>query len=847
MRPLLWISLAFLLGLVIAQVASLPVSIWVVLVFATLGLGLLWRSLTLALEMVSFARGVTIATMLLVFLFLGAVRYQAAIPVFDASDIGWYNDREHESLVTGWVTEPLDRRDKSSNLQVRATSIDTGEGTDVEVKGSLLATISPDEEYHYGDIVRLRGILETPPEDEVFSYRDYLARQGVYSIMRSAEVTVLPGRSGNFFIRGLYAVKEKALITVYRIFPDPEASLLAGILLGVDNGLPKNLEDDFKNTGTAHIIAISGFNISLITAILLAAFGRLLGRTRGAMFAGAGILLYTLLVGADASVVRAAAMGITALLARHFGRRQDGLNILFVVAAGMNAINPRYIEDVGFQLSFFATLGLILYAEPLAKFAERLLSSFKLQPQTMQKTSHLISDFILLTLAAQITTLPIMAFHFGRLSLISFIANPFILPAQPPVMILGGLAVISGMLLQPLGQLLAFITWPFVSYTIHMVELFGSMPGASIAVNFPPWEVIAWYVVLLGLTYGREPLKEFIQSLKKQNSPIPVWTAIGTLTIIAVLVWQMVLTLPDGRLHVTFLDAGTSDAILIQTPSGDNLLINGGESISKLSSQVGKRLPLFNRKLDWLIVASTQESQVNALPRLMDRYPADQALWAGNVEASYPARALKEWLTSHQVRVTNAEKDQTLDLGSGATLTVVSVDERGAVLLIRYGGFSLLLPVGMKLDTLTELQMDETLPPLTALLLADSGYAQLNPPAWIDFLNPQILILSVASDNKDGLPDEEVLDAVGERTLLRTDVNGWIEISSDGKSLAVEVEKATPAISTPSIPTESTEPPIPTGEPVETEPPIGTEPPVPFPIPSDEPSATEPPIPISPP
>jgi len=610
----------------------------------------------------------------------------------------------------------------------------------------------------------------------------------------------------------------------------------------VDNGLPGDLEQAFKDTGTAHIIAISGFNISIIVELFIYLFGRLFGRNRGAIFAALGVILYTLLVGAGPAVLRAAAMGLSALLARHFGRRQDGLNMLLLVAAVMNLINPLYIQDASFQLSFFATLGLILYAEPLSGFATRLLSSFNLGSGTIQKVSPLISDFILLTLAAQVTTLPIMAYHFNRLSLISFVANPFILPAQPPVMILGGLADILGMLLQPLGQLAAFIAWPFLSYTIRMVDLFGNMPGAAISVNFPFWGVIAWYAVLLGLTFGREPLKEFFQALKKRNPTFPVWAVLGALTILAVLVWRAVLSLPDGKLHITFLNVGASDAILIQTPSGDNLLINGGESLSDLSSQIGQRLPLFNRKLDWLIVASTQENQVAALPRLMERYPPKQALWAGNVEASYEARALNEWLTSHRVRVTRAEQDQVLDLGNGATLTVSAVDELGAVLLIEYGGFRALLPVGMSFDSQTELQADETLPSLTALLLADSGYAPLNSAGWIDFLKPQLAILSVSADSYNGLPDLETLEAVGKRTLLRTDINGWIEIASDGKSIWVEVERTTPEVPTPSTPSETLEPGL-TEPSFSTEEPFLTEPPVP----TGEPSATEPPVPTSPP
>ncbi len=162
MRPLLWISLAFLIGIATAQAASLPVSLWIMLAVITLVLGILWRFLTNSLELTSLARGVTSATLFLIFLFLGAVRYQAAVPVFDASDLGWYNDRGHDSLVTGWVSEPPDRRDKFSNLRVQVTSIDAGDGTDIEVDGTLLARVGANEEVQYGEVVRVRGELQTP-------------------------------------------------------------------------------------------------------------------------------------------------------------------------------------------------------------------------------------------------------------------------------------------------------------------------------------------------------------------------------------------------------------------------------------------------------------------------------------------------------------------------------------------------------------------------------------------------------------------------------------------------------------------------------------------------------------
>lgn len=805
-RPLLLVSLGFLCGLVLAQSVALPVAVWLMLAVIALLIGILWRFLTASLELESLASQIVSITIFSIFLCLGAARYQFAIPTYDAFDLAWYNDRDYDVRVTGWVTEPPDIRDTYANLRIRVTGLDTGEDKDLEVNGLLLVRVDPNEEYQYGDILRLRGRLKTPAENEEFSYREYLAREGIYSIMTSDEVTRLPGREGNFFTRGLFALKTYALETIYRIFPDPEASLLAGILLGVDNGLPEDLQQSFKDTGTSHIIAISGFNIAIIASIFLSIFGRVFGQRRGAVFAGIGIIFYTLLVGADAAVVRAAVMGVTALFARHLGRRQDGLNTLFVVAALMTLFNPLYVQDVGFQLSFAATLGLILYAEPLSQFVVRLLAVLKVTTETIEKISQPISDFFLLTLAAQLTTIPIMAYHFNRLSVVSFIANPFILPAQPAVMILGGLADMLGMIFEPLGQIVAYIAWPFVAYTIHAVELFGNVSWAAFSVDFPFWAVILWYVVLLGLTFAGPRFKEFMQNLNMRFPKIPVWAVISGLTILVILVWRSALATPDGKLHITFLDVGSSDAILIQTPSGGTVLVNGGESISQLSSQLGSRLPLFNREIDWLVIASTQENQVNALPRLMERYPPKDVLWAGNVEASYPSRTLEAWLTENGVRITRAEKDQVLDLGDGATLTVLSSGPRGAVLLIEYEGFRALLPIGLTFDEEHMLPVFEHEGPYNVLLLADSGYAKTNPVEWIDLWDPQLVVLSVAADDLNNLPDVETLEAIGDRPLLRTDANGWIEITTDGTQVWVNVERGGPAPTSTPTPSATLDP-----------------------------------------
>lgn len=794
--PLMWFSLAFLAGIILASLVSLSIWIWIGITVFAIVLLLLSQIITPRIpatsqfSLLSFLRPFTFV--LLTALFLGAARYQLSVPKFDAHHIAFFNDRDYDLLITGTIVEPPDYRDEYTNLRVQVQKVDTGEG-DLEeaVNGLLLVRVSNNQIYHYGDIIRLRGKLKTPPENEDFSYRDYLASKHIHSYMTSAEVTILPGVGGNPFSRTMYAIKDRSLENIYRIFPDPESSLLAGVLLGVDTGLTRELQQAFKNTGTAHIIAISGFNISIIAGIFFAFFSKFLGPRRGSLLAILGIAFYTLLVGADAAVVRAAIMGSLALFARQVGRRQFALNTLLAVAMLMCLWNPLYIWDVGFQLSFFATLGLILYATPLSEAANRLITRY-FPTSTAERFAELFSEFVLLTLAAQITTIPIMAYHFQRISLVSFIANPFILPAQPAVMILGGLAVLLSLVWLPIGQIAAWVAWPFVVYTIRMVEIFDSIPHGTIVLGeLSIWFVIIIYVLLFAVTFGGAQIKEGVQSMKgpRRAGLIGVGTGLLVVLLALLLITRAATSIPDRLLHVTFLDVGSADAILIKTPNGRHVLINGGPSVTTLSDELGRRLPAFNRKLDWLIVAATDEDDVAALPRVIERYPPDAVLWSGNREASFSSRVLNEYLSVQALPVTDAEPEQVLDLGNGATLSVVTSGPRGAILLLEWDDFRALLPVGMSFEALDQLSDGAEIGPVTLLSLADSGYAESNPPEWIANLNPELVLLSVSAADENGMPDGEVLESLKDYELLRTDSNGWVEITTNGEQMWVNVER----------------------------------------------------------
>ncbi|MCJ7658034.1 MAG: ComEC/Rec2 family competence protein [Anaerolineales bacterium] len=799
--PLFWLSLAFIIGIGLGEYLDWRLYIWVTLgVIALFNLLLIWLIRHFYIQIYHVIRDSIPSLsvpypLLFMFLCLGAVRLLAAQPDLAAPEfIAAHNDTDKVVTVRGVLDAPADVRDTSINLRVEAELIRyEGEPLSIPTEGLLLARVETGGEWRYGDFVALRGQLNTPPEDEEFSYRDYLAHQGIYAYMSSAEAIRLEGGHGNPILSAIYALKRHALATVYQLWPDPEASLMAGILLGVETGIPANVQEAFKNTGTSHIIVISGFNITIIAGLFVLLFSKLLGRLRGAFAAAFAILVYTILVGADAAVVRAAIMGWVALLAWLVGRRQAGLTTLTFTAGVMAVIDPYILWNIGFLLSFAATLGLVLYAEPLTQIFTNLTSRF-IPATTAERLAKPIGEYFLFTMAAMVTTLPVIIYFFHRFSIVSFIANPVILPVQPAVMVLGGLAVLLGLVYLPLGKLAGLLAWPFVVFTIRAVELFDKIPeGVVVLGSVSLVSVALFYALLFGVTIEGSRLREIITERWGGWKSAITAGGVTLLGLLTIFVWVGAAGAPDGKLHLTLLDTNTDrdsgEAVLIQSPSGRSLLINGGASPLRLSDSLGRRLPFFNRELDTLIIAGPEEGELEALPRVVEQYPPGEVLWAGPRNASYDARRLRKVFESQDVEIVAAEIGQVLDLGGGAELHVLTTSKRGAVFLLEWENFRVLLPLGANFEDLEELNYGRDIGPVTSLLLADNGYAASNLPDWIENLNPQVVLLSVALTDRDGRPDDELIDSLVDYTLLRTDQNGWIQLSTDGEQLWVEVER----------------------------------------------------------
>ncbi len=418
---------------------------------------------------------------LLIFV-LGAIRYTATLPAFDERSLARLNDAG-PVLLEGSVVDPPIVHDRIAEIRLEAARVRV-ERTWREVAGLALVQVPRETDVRYGDRLQVYGQPATPFESPNFSYKEYLARQGIYTTLRVyGSPTLLARDQGHPFFTALYAFRARALTTVHSLFPEPTASLPRRHSAGDDAGLSREVEEAFRKTNTAHIIAISGFNISLIAG-LLAAFARRMSRRRGVLtvFVLVGLATYTLLVGAAPSVVRATLMASLAVLARYWGRESDALNALAFAGLAMLCSTRACCTISAFNSVFLRRWGLLLYVQPITQWATRVLARGLPAPQAPQWAGAL-SDALIVTLAAQLTTTPLIVFAFHRVSPIALVTNLLILPAQPAVMVLGGLATLGGLVFQPLGQLAAWVAWPFLAWTIGVVQWTASWPIASLPVD----------------------------------------------------------------------------------------------------------------------------------------------------------------------------------------------------------------------------------------------------------------------------------------------------------------------------------------------------------------------------
>ncbi|MCY4464142.1 MAG: ComEC/Rec2 family competence protein [Chloroflexi bacterium] len=778
---LVYFVVAWVTGIHIAQAApQINTTFWLSGIILCLALG--W----------AFRRSPWLLLLVTVAALCGGAWQAALIP--PSSEIAAYNGSA--GTVTGIVTAEPDLRDDRILLRVDAESIFV-HNHDQATSGLVLVEADRSATVAYGERIRATGRLEMPPSWDSFSYAEYLTRQGVFSRLPNAAVQVISAGHGSPIQSLLIELKQSVKRNIGDALPDPQASLLTGILTGDESGISAELAEDFSRVGASHVIAISGFNMVIVSAVVFRVILALSGGDKS--FAGfcavVIIMIYAVFVGGSPGVMRAALMS-SLVIVGDLLRRKTYRPASLAFAALILLSDPNVLHDLGFQLSFCAVLGLVLFADPLSLGLKRLLQ--RILPRRLALPLHgLLAEPLVATIAAQITTLPLTILYFGKLSLVALPVNLLIVPGQAALLVLGLAAVAVYVFVPALGTLLLWADMVFLSWTIGVVRAFAQLEFAELLVDLDGRVIQAFYILLIGGAIMKDAQLPFAHKLLAfVRRRIVVFGMAGSACAMIALMLAMLFSRSDGQLHVWLLDLGHSNAVLMQSPGGAQILVDGGRFPSRLLTAIGDRLPFYDRTIELLAITHPDEWDISALNQVMERYEIGAALYHGQPNHGEVFEQIEKQLDTNGTPFAPVRAGYRIQLDDGLVLDVLhpparpsitdNLHDSALVLRVSYGSASFLLTSDLGLDGQRELLSRGASPAATILQLPQHATRSSLDEEFLRRVQPQLAMVQIDAANRRGDPDPDTLDMLDEDLpVLRTDEAGTIHISTDGERLHV--------------------------------------------------------------
>lgn len=484
--PLFWIGIAFIIGIAAASHADISSQTIVFLLLITLITSIFEMRWSLKHKHFLLQQKLFKIPISLLFAasFSGALIFHNNLPIAKEDHISMYTEN-HQAAVIGLIhSDPIETNRYTSAIISAMEIIDGGKTR--TVTGKIRVTLPQGIPISYGDIVRMEGTLDSTLHAATLPHQSRDGRQKVFVKMDFPEVEIVKSYQGNPILSALYTTREQANIAIFDMMPYPESAVLSGILLGLDTSIPEYLWNGYRATGIAHIIAISGFNISIFTHLLYRALDKKMRTSRALPITILTVILYTILVGAETPVVRAAIMATIGLPASRIGRKTIGIHNLILAATIMLAINPFLLWEISFQLSFLATLALQVMVDPINHW---IMTRGNLTKEGSK--DHPLLNIITPTICASFVVFPILFRITGTISVVSLLANSLVGPLQPFIMLGGGIATIISLISPFIGRVLGAFVWPLVAFCNQVALRLSVNPAST---RYLPGEV---YVVSL--------------------------------------------------------------------------------------------------------------------------------------------------------------------------------------------------------------------------------------------------------------------------------------------------------------------------------------------------------------
>ncbi|NLB78800.1 MAG: DNA internalization-related competence protein ComEC/Rec2 [Clostridiaceae bacterium] len=676
-----------------------------------------------------------------------------------------FNEPEFKDGKTRFImnVESIDNQVISKNKKIRIQ---------VSIYGD-----SQIHELKYGSVVNIISEIRIPLGRRNFggfNSKKFLASRGVSGTIGTSEkaLTILKGNRALWFKNTGYKLRHNMIDTLNKCMPAKESSVIAGMLIGYTSDMPEEMEENFRRAGLSHVMAVSGANIAFLLAPLLWLLKKMGFNPRwSSALAFPSMIFYVFATGMEASVIRAAIMAGVTLTGMLLWRKADIYCSLAVSAIIVLLGNTYMLFDLGFILSFSATLSLVIMYKPI----------FSRLPVKIPK---IIRDTLAGTIAAQLGVIPIIAYCFNTFSLISVFTNLLIVPLTGIITVLGAILVIVGNLFFPAGKLLGVLLSLVVDVMLYVTETMAAIPWAEINLATPSIIlVLLYYLILLFLIYGYPRLGKELAK--------PAFASIIVMCGAVILL----ISIPSKSLQIHFADVGQGDCAIIRTPSGQNIILDGGGSINdEEGSYAGECIVvplLYNlnmTEIDLMIASHGHMDHIGGLKTVIDKINVKKLVVADTFDIEM--RELTDYAVEKGVPVTRIKEGAFIYEEDNLTLkslypfteeglmpsnSTTNANELSLVARLDYGDFSALFTGDIGFESEKRLLDNNVQLSCDLLKVAHHGSKYSSDQSFIKAVNPNMSVISVGR-NTYGHPSPEAIERiVGQGSIMyQTILNGGI-------------------------------------------------------------------------
>lgn len=622
----------------------------------------------------------------------------------------------------------------------------------------------------YGDSLYIEGEFKQPEEArnyKGYNYKQYLKTKKIIGTVELEKVKILKSSNGSF----IHNIQKYIRDTINGTLTDEEGNLLLAILLGDKDKLSEDIQESFKTSNLSHMLAVSGAHVSyIILELTYVLQNSIIGKKNGKIVCIIFLLAFMAITNFTPSVTRACIMAILTLFSSIIYRKSDVYTNISVAALITLIFNPYSLLDLGFQLSYGGTIGIIIFIKRIQ------------EKKSNSKVINYIKQMALVSIYANIIIIPIMMYHFNTVSFTFIISNIMASPILGIIVITGFLFIIASITVKPLTRLIAIFIKPILSILIKISQICSKLPFSNILVVTPyMFNVISYYAIILYC----------IKSKKNNKCKIII-----CLLIVLILTNFIIYIFPQ-KLRIFFIDVGQGDSTLIITPDKKTVLIDGGGSDS---FDVGEKvlLPyLLDRrilKIDYVLISHFDTDHCGGILTIMEKVKVKNIIISEQAEHSENYERFKKLMIHKKIRLIEVKKGDKIKIGRYSEFKILfptsrllsenPLNNNSIVAQFNYNNFKMLFTGDIeKLAEQQILKTEKAEIRADILKVAHHGSKTSSIPEFIKAVRPKIALIGVGKNNTFGHPNQQTIKNLEniKCRIYRTDLQGEIIIKIDQK------------------------------------------------------------------